>query len=84
MRDVETGLDRRTEALLVLVVCGAGSVLLDLDHVVALALAGIPISWENLATKASRFLHVPVTLAVCAVSGLVGAFVAGRNIVERG
>ena len=54
-------------AFFVVGVGGTLSVLLDLDHVVALLFKGIPITWQNLATRAGRPFHVPVLI----LSGLV-------------
>ena len=73
---------RRATPFCIFCLCGLGSVLLDLDHIAALVLAGLPITWENLARHAGRPLHLPALL----VSGLVclvfGALYVGRLTVR--
>lgn len=66
----------RIKALCVFGVCGSVSVLLDaVDHPLALWLKGIPLSWENLATKAGRPLHLPAVL----VSGCIWLFLCALH-----
>ena len=72
----KTGIDRRAKALCIVgIVFGLGggiaSCLLDVDHVLALILKGLPITWHNLARCAGRPLHVPATVVAC-----IGSLVA--------
>jgi len=55
-------------AFLIFCLCGSCSLLLDVDHVLSLLWQGIPITLENLNTKASRPLHIPIMfmcLGIC-------------------
>ena len=60
---------RRGKALLIVgLVFGLGGGILSctldaIDHPLALLLKGLPITWENLATRAGRPLHIPTTVA---------------------
>ena len=79
----KTGIDRRVQALLIVgLVFGLGggiaSNALDLDHPLALILKGLPITWENLATRAGRPLHIPAALVAC-----IGSIVALPLMVRR-
>jgi hypothetical protein len=60
-------------ALLVFGICGIASVLLDLDHIVVLVQKGLPITIENLATRAGRPFHIPVLVVLGALCGYRGA-----------
>lgn len=70
-------LARLIQALYIIGVCGACGVLIDLDHVLVLVVRGLPITWENLLTRAGRPLHLVAVL----VSG--GAFVALNALYIR-
>lgn len=58
-------------ALFVFGVCGACSNGLDVDHPVGLVWKGLPLTWENLCTRAGRPLHIP-TLVIVGCLCLVG------------
>lgn len=73
---------RRNQALSVFSVLGLGSVLLDLDHVASLLLAGLPITWENLARHSSRALHWPIALVVGIVTLACSALVTGWAVID--
>jgi len=49
-------------AFLVIGISGLWGVLLDLDHPLCLVARGLPITLENLPTKACRFAHLPMLL----------------------
>lgn len=55
---------RLIQAFYIIGICGAASVLLDLDHVCVLLVKGLPITWENLARQAGRPLHIPTVVAI--------------------
>ena len=67
--------DRFALPLLVLLICGAVSVGLDLDHVPVLLAKGLPITLDNLATQAGRPLHLPAVV----VSGVVFLIAIARH-----
>ena len=55
---------RLAQALFIIGICGAVSVLLDVDHVLFCIVSGTPITWENLARNAGRPLHIPAVVIV--------------------
>lgn len=72
----------RGKAFFLFCLFGASGVLLDADHIIALMCKGLPLTWENLARRSGRPLHVPITLAVWVFSILCSTLVAGQVIVD--
>jgi len=74
---------RRIEALYIVGVGGLISVGLDaVDHPLALIFKGIPITWENLARKAGRPLHLPMVLISGTIFIVLGALCCGFLLDE--
>ena len=67
--------DRFALPLLSLLIVGASGVGIDLDHLLVLFWRGIPVTLENLATKAGRPLHWPGVI----VSGVVFIIAVSRH-----
>ena len=54
---------------------GLVSVFLDLDHVIPLLQQGLPITVENLLTRAGRPLHIPILIIIGIVCIYFGSLI---------
>jgi len=75
--------NRRRAITLVVLVCSLGVwIFYDLDHPLVLVVRGIPLTWENLATRAGRPLHIPLLVCSGLYAGVSGALLAGRAFLK--